>query len=67
MPLRLPCTLYRSTAIYSTWGWGEGGHIRLKYGENMCGLASDANYATVASAKSVNPILGADSSTYSPK
>ncbi len=58
-----------SWKVRNSWGtsWGESGFIRLKYGENMCGLASDANYATVASAKSVNPILGADSSTYSPK
>jgi C1A family cysteine protease len=38
--------------VRNSWGtsWGESGFIRLAYGDNTCGLTSDANYATVASA-----------------
>lgn len=33
----------------NSWGtgWGEKGHIYLKYGSNMCGLADEATFATV--------------------
>ena len=40
--------------VRNSWGtsWGESGFIRLSYGGNTCGIASDANFATVASAAS---------------
>jgi C1A family cysteine protease len=36
--------------VRNSWGtsWGEAGFIRLAYGKNLCGLASDANYAATA-------------------
>jgi C1A family cysteine protease len=36
--------------VRNSWGksWGESGHIRLKYGQNTCGIAKDATYASVA-------------------
>ena len=35
--------------VRNTWGdeWGEGGHIRLQYGSNMCAIACDPMYATI--------------------
>jgi C1A family cysteine protease len=41
-----------SWKVRNSWGtsWGESGFIRLAYGDNTCGIASDANYATVTSA-----------------
>merc|ERR1712054_290490 len=35
--------------VRNSWGtsWGESGFIRLAYGENLCEIASDANYASV--------------------
>lgn len=38
--------------VRNSWGtgWGEAGFIRLAYGNNTCAVASDANYATTASA-----------------
>lgn len=37
--------------VRNSWGtgWGESGHIRLAYGKDMCGIASDANFAEVTS------------------
>ena len=39
-----------SWKVRNSWGtsWGESGFIRLAYGKNMCGLASDANYCDTA-------------------
>jgi len=36
--------------VRNSWGtsWGESGFIRLAYGKNTCGLASDANYVVGA-------------------
>jgi C1A family cysteine protease len=36
--------------VRNSWGtsWGESGFIRLSYGANTCAIASDANYASVA-------------------
>jgi len=35
--------------VRNSWGtgWGEGGYIRLAYGQNTCAIASDPTYATV--------------------
>jgi C1A family cysteine protease len=40
-----------SWKVRNSWGtsWGESGFIRLAYGKNMCGLASDANYCDATS------------------
>jgi len=37
--------------VRNSWGtsWGESGFIRLAYGKDMCGIASDANYADATS------------------
>merc|ERR1711908_124973 len=49
----------------NSWGtsWGEASFIRLAYGQNTCGLTSDANFATVEAVKS---LIGSDPATYSP-
>jgi len=38
--------------VRNSWGtsWGESGFIRLAYGKNTCAIASDANWASTASA-----------------
>lgn len=54
-----------SWKVRNSWGtsWGEAGFIRLAYGQNTCGLTSDANFATVEAVKS---LIGSDPATYSP-
>jgi cathepsin O len=34
--------------VRNTWGsdWGEGGYLRLKFGQNMCGMTDEVVYVT---------------------
>ena len=43
--------------VRNSWGtlWGEGGHIRLKYGDDECGLADEPTYVQVSSAGPAPP------------
>jgi len=42
--------------VRNSWGadWGENGYIRLQYGQDTCGCADEATYATGAAATSSN-------------
>lgn len=39
-----------SWKVRNSWGtsWGESGYIRLKYGQNTCGITNDPTYVTVS-------------------
>jgi len=43
-------------SVRNSWGadWGESGYIRLQYGQDTCGCADEATYATGAAATSSN-------------
>ena len=45
-------TGHETWKVRNSWGtsWGDQGYIYLKYGNNTCGIASDANYVAVTDA-----------------